>query len=120
MTNERTTAEIADIIVAFNSLPLPSRMKNAANVLEDASRRHYKEMVAKVDEIDWRPANLRYVADGWEFEDDKANQVTELAQLLYTSGSTSQFPFFDSQTEGVRDRWIAAAKAAIDAGWTKP
>jgi hypothetical protein len=60
--------------------PLPIRMREAADTLEEATRR-YSELHRTVDaqSVDWRPSNLRSVAGVFEREDVK----NDLMQIIY-------------------------------------
>lgn len=86
----------------FENLPLPQRMRAAADVLEEASRRKliYETSV-------WSPVQLRGYADRWEREDadklSREKQVEELEQIILAS----EF------------RVEALARKLLDVGWTK-
>ena len=52
---------------------LPARMREAADVLVEVTRRYHEYGVIRgevdPEHMDWRPVNLRYVADQFEAED---------------------------------------------------
>lgn len=63
---------------ALSAWSLPVRMREAADTLEEATKRYFavrdsgagdREILAHPDHHDWRPVNLRYVADRFEEED---------------------------------------------------
>ena len=89
---------------AFADLPLPMRMRAAADVLEECNRYIHTD-----PNNDWTPSMLRNDADVWEREDaektGKKKAVNELASALYDAG-----------WKKVR---TDQAQALIDAGWTK-
>ncbi|AMU39212.1 hypothetical protein A3N99_02650 [Mycobacteroides abscessus] len=57
---------------------LVARMRDAADTLQDVSRIYFDESRAEgASNIDWRPVNLRSVADSWDAEIDAEELVTE-------------------------------------------
>jgi len=100
---------VEEIPQVFGKLPLPVRMRLAADVLEQTTTR-YHGTGAESSHVDWRPVNLRYVADDWERADareaERDRAVEELAQTLGT--------LLDDEIST-----NAIARTLIDAGWTK-
>ena len=91
----------------FALLPLPQRMRAAADVLEDATNRNGGHEDTSV----WRAQQLRVVAEQWEREDAQAagkeQAVEELAQEI-----TDIRGVFGGGSSYI-------ARKLIDAGWTK-
>jgi hypothetical protein len=57
---------------------LTRKMREAADTLQDASRIYFDESRAEgASNIDWRPVNLRSVADNWDAEIDAEDLVIE-------------------------------------------
>jgi hypothetical protein len=68
---------------------LPERMRAAAEVLVEASRRYDGQGGAIATDFattSWDAANLRIVADRWENQDRESGQVADLASALFNAG----------------------------------
>jgi hypothetical protein len=68
----------------YDDKPLWDLMEEAAATLETASQRYHDaggtetgRMGQKLDEIDWRPANLRYVAKQWREEAEATDKIRQ-------------------------------------------
>jgi hypothetical protein len=100
---------------------LPARMRYAAQVLEEASERYY----GKKTFHGWAADGLRNVAAIFDDQDRAAKeseqQVEELAKTMFdgVANHVSTFEWGDYQNRWNRDIYRHAARAALDAGWTK-
>ncbi|RIT69244.1 hypothetical protein [Mycobacteroides abscessus] len=57
---------------------LTARMREAADTLQDASRIYFDESRTEgASNIDWRPVNLRSLADDWDAALDAEDLLTE-------------------------------------------
>ena len=81
-------ADAGEVVCAFRELPQTTQMRAAADVLVDATDRHF-HIRGDAECQDWRPANLRMMATRWDREDaekaKQANEIEELAQALAKS-----------------------------------
>lgn len=79
--------------------PLHERARDAADTLEDMTRRYFRETTGKdfrettgkgPEFVDWRPVNLRDVADQFEQEDAESAAVRrQLINLIHNRLRTS-------------------------------
>ncbi|SCX34485.1 hypothetical protein [Mycolicibacterium fluoranthenivorans] len=80
----------------FQLLDLPTRMRLAASVLEEATVEYHRgaTLARAVAEIDWNPANLRYVAeqlDARAVQDHTAIVLTQRLAKIHEC-NTSDLP----------------------------
>ena len=75
---------------------LPERMREAADTLEEATKRYFSDGVRKIaiepEYADWRPINLRYCAETFETEDEQSQAKVRLAASIVddlNDGATS-------------------------------
>jgi hypothetical protein len=74
---------------------LPEQMREAADVLEAATQRYFQGRGDPDPALhDWRPANLRYVADQFEQEDGPGKATVETGHDMGLSHAAEMFPQF--------------------------
>ena len=107
------------VLRKFAELPLTTRMRAAAEVLDaaDTACRDKKILFSL-----WTPSSLRTTADRWEqAEDDRAAEVEELAALLWrTIGAAGCSDLDWKAVSGEACRhWREGARDLLDAGYRK-
>lgn len=100
---------------------LSNRMRYAATVLAEASRRYHGVSGRDADYTDWRPVNLRSVSIDFDREDDAVAEgearLEDLAREIFAAANSGEWD--NPSAAYARDLYRGIARHLIAAGYAK-